>query len=508
MNKLDQINELDHELLPSSTYLADDSHQPADRLSVLIVDLDGTLIRTDLLHEALIRCTVNAPVTTARLMFRLFEGRAAFKQALAENCDLDVTTLPFRKNIVDFITAEKSKGRVVVLATASCREWAEAVAEHLQIFDDILASDGQRNLKGGEKLAAIKEYCQQHGHREFAYIGDSQADIPIWEEAAEIFFAKHNTRLFSSLKRRRIPIHTFDKSASLLVAPLSLLRPHQWAKNTLLFVPLLFSHQIGDFGLLFKAIIAVISFCLFASGVYVLNDIVDVGFDRRHDKKRNRPFASGDVPISAAVPLAGVAFLLGTLSAYLFLPVTYVAVLFAYIFCTTLYTLVIKRVMIADVMMLASLYVLRVFAGGIACNIAISDWLLTFSLFIFVSLGCLKRYVELTRLSDAGLPASTARGYEVTDLGLLETMGISCGMMSVVVLAFYLQSEHVRSLYHSSKLLWLLCPILMYWLCRAWILARRRSMSDDPIAFALTDGPSLTVVAVTLSLLAMASQTG
>ena len=201
-------------------------------------------------------------------------------------------------------------------------------------------------------------------------------------------------------------------------------------------------------------------------------------------------------------------FLAGTILAYVFLPLGFVVVLFIYLMVTTAYSLAIKRVLIGDVMVLAGLYALRVFGGGIACEIPISDWLLTFSLFIFVSLGFLKRYVELLTLRDAGLAPSAGRSYEVSDLDLIATMGIACGMMSVVVFALYLQSEQVRALYRSTKILWLLCPLLMYWLCRAWVLARRGRMSDDPIAFALTDGTSLVVVAVTFAILVVASISG
>lgn len=479
-----------------------------DEVPVLFVDLDGTLIRTDLLHEALVQSAVRRPLKTLWLLPRLLEGRAEFKHALARHWTLQVPTLPFRQEILDFIQEQHSRGRTIVLATGSCREWAQCVSSYLKLFDHVLASDEHCNLKGPEKLATIREFCRLHGFTRFGYIGDSRSDLPIWEHASEIYLAANDTRLLKALERMGVPIRVFDGGSSPVAAVFRVLRPHQCAKNTLLFVPLILSHRIGEIDLLFRALTAFISFSLFASGVYVLNDFVDIEFDRRHYRKRNRPFASGELSLVTAIPLSGIVFVLGGVLAYSFLPVSYAAVLVTYLIFTTAYSLVIKRMLIGDVMVLAGLYALRIFAGGIACDIAISDWLLTFSLFIFVSLGFLKRYVELTRMNDTGVSVCAGRGYEAGDMHLVETMGISCGMMSVVVLTLYLQSEQVRFIYRSSRMLWLLCPILMYWLCRAWALARRRRITDDPIAFALTDGTSLVIVAVTLSLLAVTSIVG
>lgn len=473
--------------------------------TVLVVDLDGTLIRTDLLHEAFFHGIVRSPVRTAQRCSRLSEGIAPFKHALAQDYTPDVATLPFRQDILDFIKEERSRGRTIVLATASCRAWAEKVAEHLEIFDHVLASDSHTNLKGTVKLDAIREFCAEHGFDDFAYIGDSHADIPIWEHASEIIVAEHDSSLLRKLKQYETSIRVFGGTTSKASAVMSVLRPHQWAKNTLLFVPLITSLQISNIQMVFQALIAFFSISMVASGVYVLNDFLDVEFDRRHHRKKKRPFASGQLPLMSAIPLAGAVLLLGAVSTWAFLPIGFVAVLSVYFVLTSAYSLFIKRVMIGDVMVLAGLYALRVFAGGVACSIPISDWLLAFSLFIFVSLGFLKRYVELTHMNDSGVSVTPGRGYEVGDLSLIESMGIASGMMSVVVLALYIQSDQVRNLYRSTTLLWILCPFLMYWLCRVWILARRRQMHDDPIAFALTDKVSLFVVSMAFVVLMLAA---
>ena len=471
----------------------------------LFVDLDGTLVRTDLLYEAIAKVMLNPTAGGVRLISAFGAGRAAFKQVLAQLYTPDAASLPYCVEVLTFVKEQRQLGRPVILATASCRQWASVVADHLQLFDHVLASDSEVNLKGPAKLVAIRDYCDQRGFEGFAYIGDSRADVPIWQHASESYLSMPQPGVVKTLHDSGIPARILAQRKARWAATLRLLRPHQWSKNLLLFVPLLLSHQLSNLPLLLHAVLAFVSFSLVASSVYVVNDFVDFEFDRLHHRKCRRPFASGDIPLTHAIPLAGVTLGAGVLISLYFLPLGWLQVIAVYLLATVAYTTFFKRVVIADVVMLSVLYTLRVFGGGVACGIAVSDWLLTFSMFVFASLGFLKRYTELQVNFEQDVTASAGRGYEVDDLSLISVMGISCGMISVVVLSLYLQSDEVDLIYQHKRMLWMLCPILTYWICRVWLLARRKKVVDDPVAFALTDPVSLLVAGITGLLLFAAS---
>jgi 4-hydroxybenzoate polyprenyltransferase/phosphoserine phosphatase len=473
--------------------------------SALFVDLDGTLVATDIFAELLLKSIKHHPTALAKeLVHGASRGPAQLKRAVAELMTLDPSQLPYRKDVLDFIKEERCRGRYVVLATASDVAWARTVAQYLDLFDDVIASDGQHNLKGKAKLEAIEDYCQRHGFREFAYVGDAVADLPIWRRAAHVYVVNPTTSLLQSLKQLDAPVQVLGEEPFPTAALVRALRPQQWAKNALLFLPVVLAHDLFDIGRLAAAFLAFIAFSLCASAVYVVNDLLDVDADRLHPLKRHRPFASGALPIGMGPPLACSLLAVGLTLSMLLLPWLFVETLVLYLIATTAYSFWLKREALIDVLLLAGLYTLRLVAGGAATTVPISEWLLAFSMFFFTSLAFVKRYAELARLSDEGQTAARGRGYMVADLGLIETMGPTLGYLSVLVFALYLNSETTKQLYPSAHVLWFICPFLLYWIGRVWLLAKRRQLAEDPVVFAMKDRTSLMlgIMVVVLGMMA------
>lgn len=461
--------------------------------SALFVDLDGTLVATDIFVELLLKSIKQHPSFLLKMAAQFLRGRAQLKQAIAELTPFDPAHLPYRKEVVSFIEAERSRGRSVILATASDSAWAQKVAQHLGLFDEVLASDGQRNLKGRAKLEAIDNYCQQHGVREFAYIGDAVVDLPIWQRAAQAYVVNPTSSLLQLLKQLGNPVQVLGGASFSLTTVVKELRPQQWAKNFLLLLPVLLAHELFDLGKLAAAFCSFVAFSLCASSVYVVNDLLDVDADRLHPLKRHRPFASGALPIGLGPPLACGLLASGALLSLVALPWRFFETLGVYLLATTAYSFWFKREALVDVLLLAGLYTLRLVAGGAATAVPISEWLLAFSMFFFTSLAFVKRYAELARLSDEGQTAARGRGYLVSDLGLIESMGPTWGCLSVLVFALYINSETTKQLYPSVQVLWLVCPLLLYWIGRIWFLAKRRQLAEDPVVFAMKDRTSLVI---------------
>jgi 4-hydroxybenzoate polyprenyltransferase/phosphoserine phosphatase len=478
---------------------------PEDAAPALFVDLDGTLIRTDLLHEAVLVLFKQSPGALLRALFRLADGRAAFKRAVSEAVTPEIRQLPFREDVLAFITEQRALGRKIILATASDSAWAHRIADELGVFDNILASDGANNLKGSAKLEAIQAYCREHGYAAFDYLGDSRADLPIWREARRAYMVAPSARLLGHVQEFAEPAAIFGASKPAMRSVLAALRPQQWVKNVLIFVPLVASHEIVQMHLALAAVVAFVCFCLCASAVYVLNDLADIGADRHHPTKRERPFASGALPVSWGVPLASGLLIVGFVLSAFTLPAAFSAALGLYFLATCAYSFFAKRIVMLDVLVLAGLYTIRVLAGGAATGIAVSEWLMAFSMFLFVSLAFAKRYAELERLARLDEVPSNGRGYHTADIGLIESMGPASGYIAVLVLALYINGEQVKTLYHNPWSLWLVCPVLMYWISRVWIKAKRGELCEDPIVFTLHDRVSRCLALLTAGLLVAAS---
>ncbi len=469
-----------------------------ERSIPLVIDLDGTLIRSDLLIETAFQAMATSPARFFNALFKWREGRAQLKQALADS-DITPSALPYDSAVLAIADAAASSGRQVYLASASDEKLVRAVVDHIEIFSGWFASDGTNNLSGEAKAQCL---VRAFGAGGFDYVGNSAKDLAIWAVCRK----RLAIRIGPGVHNRLIAI---DPDAEVLPherASIStwarLLRVHQWAKNLLVLVPLLTSHNFNVAAVL-HAVGAMIAFSLCASGVYILNDLVDLNADRSHPTKRNRPLAAGEISLSHGLVLAPALILASIIIAASISPI-FLVVLGGYLLLTTAYTFFLKRKAIVDVVTLATLYTLRVVAGGAAIGVAVSEWLLGFSIFIFMSLALIKRYVELSQRQKLMLPDPPNRGYQASDLSIIAALAAASAFNAITLFALYLSSDVVHRLYRHPEFLWLICPILMYWTSRALLMAHRDAMNDDPIVFSLKDRVSRILILVMVGLVLIA----
>ena len=455
----------------------------------LCVDLDGTLVRTDMLHETLLLLVKSSPASLAVLPGWLAKGKAGFKHLIAERVVVDASGLPYRTDVLSLIEQARAQGRPIILATASSTKVATAIADHLGLFDAVLSSDQGNNLSARAKAELLVE---RFGERGFDYIGNDTADLPVFARARQAFLVSSRGALRRAAARGHDSITFMDDPGGGLRVWVKALRLHQWLKNLLVFVPLVAAHQLTNLPLLMAAIIAFFSFSLCASSVYLLNDLLDLTADRAHVRKRKRPFASGALPVKAGI-MAAPLLLAVALALALLLPPRFLAVLAIYYGLTLAYSFLLKKQVIVDVMLLAGLYTLRVIAGAAATSIIPSFWLLALSMFVFLSLAMVKRYSEL-RIAVAASKPLAGRGYHPEDLPVVLSLGSSSGMVSVLILAMYTQAQIVPDLYPSPEWLWLAPPLMLYWTARLWMKTVRGKVDDDPVLFAAKDWQSLVVV--------------
>lgn len=454
----------------------------------LAVDLDGTLVRTDTLHENLLVLFKHAPWLLLLLPLWVLRGKAFFKAEVARRAALDASRLPYNEELLAWLQEEKARGRRLVLATAADRRIAEGVAAHLGLFSDVYASDGTVNLSGGRKLARLKESLGT-----FDYAGNDAVDVPLWRESRQVVVVHAPAGVLRRARGLGRDVHrVFEKPR---VGPrvwVKALRVHQWAKNALVFVPLLAAHKATEPGILLKAILGFTAFSLCASSVYVLNDLLDLDSDRRHPTKCKRPFAACSLPVSTGVLLAPALLLAGA-AVCLLLPPAFAALLATYYALTLAYSLRLKQVVMLDVLVLAGLYTVRIFGGSLAVGVPTSSWLMMFSMFLFLSLALVKRLSEVRRLRLSNETSAHGRGYLAQDYEQLASLGAASGQVSVLVLALYITSKEVTALYAHPERLWLLCPVMLYWVGRVWVLAHRGLVNEDPLVFALRDRVSYAV---------------
>jgi 4-hydroxybenzoate polyprenyltransferase len=468
----------------------------------LYVDMDGTLVATDLLWESTMLFAARNPFEVWRVPLWLLGGKAHLKQQLTERAVPEASLLPYRQDVLDFLREEKRAGRRIILATAADERAARSVAAHVGLFDDTVASDGQRNLAGKNKLAAIVEHAEGEA---FGYVGNSSADFPVWEKAQDAYVVAETSHFLRQAKRHCQPKRVFETKDGGFGAILKALRPNQWVKNVLLLVPVFAAHQITDLAVVMQALIAIACFCACASSVYITNDLLDLEGDRLHPRKRKRPFAAGRVSIPLGIAIAGALLVGGFAISALLLPLRFTLLLALYLALSSAYSFFLKRRMLQDVFVLAGLYTLRIIAGGAATVVEISPWLLAFAMFFFLSLAFLKRYAELLMVAERNDRQTSGRGYLTEDIAVIESVGPTSGYLAVMVLCLYLNSEVVTKIYKHPWFLWFLCPLFLYWITRLWFLARRRTMADDPVVFATTDRVSLIVGAITFGVFVAAS---
>lgn len=462
----------------------------------LYVDLDGTLIKTDLLWESLIRLIKQNPLLLFVLPFWLLKGKAGFKEAIAQRVDLDVTLLPYHQEFLNYI---KDLNRPLILVTASVEKYAKQVAEHLGIFSEVMATAGGINLSGSTKLKAIQEKVGG----KFGYAGNAKIDCTLWDQADEIIMVNPPGSVISRYQNRK-EIKLFIGKKNPLRTLIKTIRLHQWMKNLLIFVPLVLAHRIMNSDTLVTTLIAFLSFGCCASSVYICNDLADLDSDRAHATKCNRPLASGNLSIGTGILIFVIMLTLGVALATQ-LSLGFQIVLGVYFVSTTLYSFWLKSLVLIDVVVLSLLYTLRIFAGGMATGLEVSQWLLTFSLFIFFSLSLAKRYSELKKLEESHGVQSKGRGYRTDDMHQVASFGSSCGFISVLVMSLYINSDKVTRLYNHPQILWAICPVLLYWTARVWLLAHRGLLHEDPVVFALTDRVSYVVGLIAVIAIAAAS---
>jgi 4-hydroxybenzoate polyprenyltransferase len=467
--------------------------------TVLCVDLDGSLVRTDLLYESTLLLAKRAPADLWSLPAWLMQGKAVLKARIAQRVGLQIGALPYNQPLLDWLRRERAAGRKLVLCTASDRRYAEQVAEHLGLFGEVLASDGRTNNGGANKAADL---VGRYGQGGFDYVGNGYADVVVWTVARRaIVVGSEKLRVAAS--RVTEVERVFPPESAGLNTWLRGLRLHQWLKNLLLLLPLLGAHRWGDGAALLKVMGAFVAFGMCASAVYVVNDLFDLESDRQHPRKRHRPFAAGRISIPAGIAMAlllfALAFGVATQVSWAF-----TAWLLAYLVLTKVYTFILKSIPLLDCLALAGLYTLRVVAGGAAVAQPVSFWLLAFCLFLFLSLAFVKRYSELVLLVQQGKTSAHGRGYVADDRQLLQSFGVSSGFASALVLALYLNSEAVLRLYAYPDRLWFTLPVLLFWISWMWLRASRGQMHDDPVIFAVRDRASLVAGALFLAAIWMA----
>ena len=459
----------------------------------LVVDVDGTLLRTDLLYEKFALLLFAKPWILLLIPFWLMRGKAALKREFARRVDLDVDTLPVNEELVAWLWAEKASGRTLALVSASDETLVRRVAQRFgNLFDIVQGSDGAANLAGNRKLEALSARFGA----DFTYIGDETRDLVIWEHCKSAVLAGHGCRLRERLSPSVDVVRAFAVPQVTLATWAREFRVQQWAKNALLFVPLLLSGAMFDPQLLGRVVLGFFAFSLLASGSYMLNDLVDLRADRLHRSKSRRPLASGTLPLRAAL-LALPILAIVVVALLTQLPLEFAAVAFVYLVVTLLYSYAMKRVPILDLLALGFLFTVRILAGIAASETSISPWLLVFSMFFFFSLATVKRYSECRVMAAEGRSILTGRGYHAADSNILMALGVASGFCSTLVFfLFLIDPLSPVSAYQRPELLWVVCAVLVYWLGRAWLLAGRGEMHDDVVVFALKDRQSLALGAL------------
>lgn len=460
----------------------------------LCVDLDGTLIHTDLFIESLLALAKRSPLSLLMLPFWLLRGKAFAKRQVAARVSIDPVSLPYNRNVIELIEQARQDGRNIELVTASDELLVGPVAQHLKLFDYVCCSDGERNLRGVNKAKFLVE---RHGVNGFDYIGNDRTDMPVWRACSQPIIVSSSPQLARSLRHHgKSPSFVATKASSWRTI-VRAMRAHQWVKNLLIFAPLVMAHELSNNLAIAASALAFVSFCGCASAVYIMNDLFDLESDRQHRSKKRRPLASGELAVSEAVFIFA-ALLLVAFIVSRGLASSFRLCLGLYFLLTCAYSLRLKQIPLIDIFVLAGLYTLRIIAGGYVTHIAVSPWLLAFSMFLFTSLACAKRYAELLAVKQASRDRPSGRGYHTGDLNLVSQFGISSGYLAVLVMALYINSDAVRALYAYPNYLWLICPLLMYWISRIWLLTNRGRLHDDPIVFAIRDLTSYLVVGAAL----------
>lgn len=461
----------------------------------ICVDLDGTLIHGDLLLESALLLFKLNPLYLLLIPIWMIRGKAALKAEIARRIDFTSTNLPYNDELLLYLLNQKREfGRDLWLCTASNYRLANKIAEHLQIFSGVLASNDHSNFSGKNKAEKlIKEF----GVGGFEYCGNSYKDLAVWSYCQHAIVVNASDHLICKVKNVAVVKATFVKKNALISDTFRAVRMHQWAKNVLIFVPLIAAHKVSDLVAVGQAFLAFAAFSLCASSVYLLNDMLDLNSDRKNLQKSKRPFASGKLSLLVGFVLIPI-LLLATVLVSSSLPIIFFNVLCIYYAITVSYSYYLKRVVLFDTIVLASLYAIRIVAGAVAINVPLSFWILIFSIFLFYSLALVKRYAELDSLARQDKLSTEGRGYQVRDLAVLQNLGTASGTLSVLVMALYINLSDLGLHYSRPQFIWGLCVLLLFWISWVWLKAHRGEMHYDPVLFALRDKLSLTIALLSI----------
>ena len=458
----------------------------------LCVDLDGTLLKTDTLYELVLGAIKNKPWLVFYLPIVLLKGKQHLKKFLSGHCDLNPELLPYNQKFLDFLIEQHKQNRKLILATGCYETTANKIAAYLGIFTSVIATNETINLTGKNKAQRL---VQEFGAKGFDYAGNDTVDITVWQQCREALLVNCTALNKKIIAQRIVFANTFDEKVFGIKPYIKAIRLHQWAKNALLIISALTAQTLFSQGVALILALAFLAFGCCASFSYIVNDLLDLEADRQHHTKKYRPFASGVVSIMEGVGLAMILLLLTVILA-LQLNSWFRTLLLLYFITTNLYSFKLKAIPILDVAVLAGLYTLRVIAGSVAISLDPSFWLIAFSAFLFFSLAIVKRLSELLHLAKNSNKPVKARGYVVEDISTLQSLGGASAIAAVLVLSLYIDSHAVQILYRSPRHLWLLCPVILVWLGRVWLITGRGQMHDDPVVYALKDRISWLILGV------------
>lgn len=457
----------------------------------LAVDLDGTLLLTDTLFEAVAINLKRRPLWTLLQLLILPFAIASTKARLTRGVNLDIDYLPINADVLAYCRDARAEGRELLLVTAADQSVAnQAGARFGNLFQHVVGSDGKTNNKGGAKARKLQALCPNG----FEYVGDSPADMKVWRKAKAASFVGGGAARGRAIARLKIPVaRRFERPKATLKVWRKALRLHQWAKNALVFIAPILAMQYDRPLVMAQCLAAWVLMGVLASGTYVLNDLLDLDADRRHHSKKKRAFAAGAIKLWQGFVAAPVLILIGVGGAAV-LSLPFAIAMLAYLTTTLTYSMVLKRIPLLDAMILGFLFTLRIIMGGVLVGVPVTEWLIVLSMFLFVSLSLAKRHVEVLRKTAQGERKVANRGYVAEDAALTLGFGLATATATPMILVLYLLDErNIRGLYGNAGWLWAAPVVLSLWLMRVWLLANRGELDDDPVSFAVKDPQSLVL---------------
>ncbi|MDB2387562.1 UbiA family prenyltransferase [bacterium] len=452
----------------------------------IVVDLDKSLLKTDLFVESFFKLIFSKPWLVFKVLKKLIISKSKCKSYVASNININPQNLPYNKRVLDLVTNYKNKGNSIILSTGAPRKHAEQIYNYLNIFEEFYSSTNEINNVGIEKLKSLKK----NNIDEFIYLGDSNKDFQIWNFCKKAIVVNLERKKINKLKKMGVKIYQeINTKQNTFSDFLKQIRIHQWLKNILLFVPTFAAHEIFNLSFFVNCVAAFLSFSLIASSVYIYNDFLDLDNDRSHITKKHRPLSSAKIDSLTAAFLMSLLFLVGFIISFK-ISFSFFVLCSIYIILNVLYSGVFKKIIAIDIILLSFFYMVRLFGGFVINDTEFSIWLTGFLFGVFLSLGSMKRFIEIIKLKEK----PSGRGYLYSDLSTIQTIGISSGIIAALILILYSVSENVFKLYNSPQLILLVVPLYLYWILRIWILASRKVVNMDPVVFIIKDPPTYVIL--------------